>query len=226
MICTRSLSQQSICPSQHPQPSPSTVEETPSFPFLIMQQPLSPLSISDENTGLASNSDPYLLESTNEASGSNIDPTALRVVYSPSVCTSYSHAERPSITLTPDGINESEPEVNKPAIMVDTSPVQTSYIDIGRHSPVTSSLNRRRSTSINSQAFTNIPLSSLRRERALSFEERGTITGDVVFKAFPDRKWWNSIVVAKTALGIVSVAVVGNLIYTIVATARGNTPLN
>jgi len=36
----------------------------------------------------------------------------------------------------------------------------------------------------------------------------------LVFRAFPERKWFRSIVVAKIALGIVTCCVMGNLIYT------------
>lgn len=42
------------------------------------------------------------------------------------------------------------------------------------------------------------------------------------FKAFPQRRWWKSPVVAKVTLGFVTAVVVGNLIYAIVATARGH----
>jgi hypothetical protein len=212
-----------------PPSTPNAIEETPSSPFLIVNRPP---SISEENTGLDPDPDPSVSENANEASGSNLDPTALRVVYSPAVSRSgsisRSHAERPSITLTPEGNNESEPEVDKQTIKVDTSSarLQASSIDVSPHSPTSSILNRRRSTSINSQTFTNTSLQSPRRERTLSFEERGAIPRGVVFKAFPDKNWWNSIVVAKIALGVVSVAVLGNLIYSIVETAKGNSPLS
>lgn len=48
----------------------------------------------------------------------------------------------------------------------------------------------------------------------------------VVFKSFLDKKWWNNIVVAKTSLVCVSVAVLENFVYSIVDTVRLNSPLS
>ncbi|KAL7272460.1 hypothetical protein RUND412_004727 [Rhizina undulata] len=45
------------------------------------------------------------------------------------------------------------------------------------------------------------------------------------FKAFPEEKWIRSMVVAKVSLAVVTCSVLGNFIYTIVETAKGNSPL-
>lgn len=62
-------------------------------------------------------------------------------------------------------------------------------------------------------------LGSSNRRRRLTIEEVAEEADEngndiTVFKAFPETRFWNSIVIAKIALGIVTVAVLGNLIYT------------
>lgn len=110
--------------------------------------------------------------------------------------------------------------------------LRASSIENRSKSPTLSTLTRRRSRSAsnrsntiseNQQTSGLSPTHSITRRRTLSFEERAT---PVTFKAFTEKKRWKSLVVAKVALGITSGAVLGNLIYTIIGTAKGNNPLS
>ena len=175
-------------------------------------------------------------QSNQDVSDSSLDPSSipLRVVYSPAVSRSGSvtQTDRPSIALTRRDSSdntqiihtessESEPRIrsnsfearsqhdstihrrnlshnNSAELTIDEAPSLTENRTLARPTTVLGSSNRHRRLTI--------------EEVAEESDENGNdIT---VFKAFPDRRWWNSIVVAKIALGIVSVAVLGNLIYT------------
>ena len=52
-------------------------------------------------------------------------------------------------------------------------------------------------------------------------EAANTSVPNTSFKAFPQKRWWKSLMVAKATLGFVSMVVVGNLIYAIITTAKG-----
>lgn len=209
--------------------SPHSTEDIPSPPILVVHPPSSIVDGQIESHGSASSSD---------IADSNLDQTALRIVYSPTVSRSgsisHSHAEQPSITITPNDDPDYETGISKETTAVGTTltRLRASSINIQPHSPSHSGTLRSRSgsnrSSSHSQTCTSTPLEnhqSANQRRSLSFEERGVMVQEVVFKAFPDKKWWKSLVVAKIALGVVTAAVLGNLAYTIVDTARGNSPL-
>jgi hypothetical protein len=94
---------------------------------------------------------------------------------------------------------------------------------------------RRNSTLSNTEGRVpdiRVPSPSLERPNNISPTERTSLQdrdeedlSPPHFVAFQDRKWLREIFVAKAALTIVTLCVLGNLIYTIIQTAKGNNPL-
>jgi hypothetical protein len=163
-----------------------------------------------------------------EGSGSGMDLSSipLRVVYSPAVSRSPSighstHSQRPSMSSNRemDPI-DSDPEQMIPLTSV--SPTSPSF-----ESPFLSEnqLHRRRNSAASSTEgripAISIPPPSLGPQDNLSPTERTSLQqGDEEdlspphFVAFRDRKWLREIVVAKIALAVVTLCVLGNLVYT------------
>ncbi|RFU30942.1 hypothetical protein B7463_g5397, partial [Scytalidium lignicola] len=174
-----------------------------------------------------------------EASGSGLDPSSipLRVVYSPAVSRNpsighTSNSPKPSVLSNVESASESVEQLLPPTSISPTSPsIEASFLSNNQV------VRRRSLTASNIEAglpTINAPSSPLRSASSprsptegTSIQEQGY--GDdrspPVFMAFPERKWLQKIVVAKIALAIVTCCVLGNLVYTIVETARGNSPL-
>jgi hypothetical protein len=171
-----------------------------------------------------------------DISGSSLDPSSipLRVVYSPAVSRSgsVSQTDRPSILLSHHDSSD-----NTQIIRMDSSQsgprIRSNSFEVR---PQQGNTVHRRNLSRNNSAGSttdeavsptentlptrqSIALGSSNRRRRLTIEEVAEESDEngtdiTVFKAFPDRRWWNSVAVAKVALGIVTAAVLGNLIYT------------
>jgi hypothetical protein len=165
---------------------------------------------------------------------------------------SHSHTDRPSIVLTHSDTQNSQiiPSIdeNSPARHRSNSFEARSQADgnitrRSRHnstaSPSASNASNDNSLQvvINSARIQSPSLGSSNRQRRLTIEEVANEplhysheyenehgTGEV-FRAFPEKTYWKGTVVARVMLGVVSCCVLGNLIYTIVETARGQSPL-
>jgi hypothetical protein len=171
----------------------------------------------DKNEFKLSESEIDLAESGGQSSGSHLDPSIpLRVIYSPSV------SREPSIGHRPSSGSHSRPSTTSntetdPA----TLPPQTITDEESLQQLPLPQIRGRRSSTVSNPAsqyprqnrFLNWFRSGqrTRRRASQSFEaERET----PVFVAFPERKWFRSIKLAKVALAITTCAVLGNLIYT------------
>ena len=173
--------------------------------------------------------------SAQDVSGSSLDPSSipLRVIYSPSVSRSgsVSQADQPSILLTqPESGDDSQliPTESSPSgsrirsNSFEVRPQQDGAVhrrNLSRNNSTESTTNEvALPTESATQARQAVVLGSSNRRRRLTIEEvaeeSDEIANDVVvFKAFADRKWWNSLVAAKIALAIVTAAVMVNLVY-------------
>lgn len=170
-----------------------------------------------------------------DISGSSLDPSSipLRVVYSPAVSRSGSvtQTDRPSILLSRHGSSdntqiirtdsaESGPRIRSNSFEV--RPQQDSTMhrrNLSRNNSAESTVVLPSPTENSIAARPSTILGSSNRRRRLTIEEVAEEADEngndiTVFKAFPETRFWNSIVIAKIALGIVTVAVLGNLIYT------------
>jgi hypothetical protein len=157
-----------------------------------------------------------LADSGGLASGSHLDPSIpLRVIYSPSVSREPSIGHRPSI-----GSYSTSTASNREADIAAILPL-TIADEESPQQPQFSIAGSRRNSTISNPAnqyprqnrFLNwLPSNQRPRRRASQSFEAERITP--VFVAFPERKWFRSIRLAKVALAIVTCAVLGNLIYT------------
>ena len=148
-----------------------------------------------------------------EGSTSAIDPSdfPLRVVYSPTVSRNPSIGNlspRPSISIPPKGGADLENQVQ------------------GENSELKIETETQGSSSLPSPTLSLRPPSQIGSPtRRLSFQEamssisfqvqepNGEDHSVLIFKAFPEKKWLRSTVVAKISLVIVACCVVANLIY-------------
>jgi hypothetical protein len=158
-----------------------------------------------------------LAESGGQSSGSHLDPSIpLRVIYSPSVSREPSIGHRSSIGSHSRPSTTSNIETD-----LATLPPQTITDEESPRQLQLPSTRSRRSSTVSNPANQYPRRSRLlnwlrssqrtRRRASQSFEaERET----PVFVAFPERKWFRSIALAKVALAVTTCAVLGNLIYT------------
>lgn len=175
-----------------------------------------------------------------EDTGSTPEPSPmpLRVVYSPAVMRNPSF-RRSSQIQTPSLVTNIEtdlgsyveiPYAASSALLSSEArlPSQSNVYRSSRHNSTTSNIEARLPAvdlRTRSSESTRSPATTL---AANAVQEAGYEEDDraiPLFKAFVERRWFRSIIFAKFALGIVACSVLGNLIYTIIETARGNNPL-
>lgn len=164
-------------------------------------------------------------EEQQEGSSSNLDPNSipLRVIYSPSVSRSASigHSDRPSIVISHEDDLDNDVQVQSPDD--DTAQVQSfqaaSFSDsrIHRRSRTNSNVSHIEGRGSASNPPSPIVQRSSSPTGRLAFEESGRrdhLHAPSVFVAFAETKWFRPMFAAKTILGFVICAVLGNLIYT------------
>jgi hypothetical protein len=189
-------------------------------------------SFAEKNLTKASDNEMDLAKSSEHASGSNssLDPSVpLRVIYSPSVSRQPSIGHRSSISSHsvqrsrgPHGDIVDADDTARPARNTDTDsgdlsieipsalhPRSSSPPRESIHSPV---LSPRSGVFSRFSKLLKLPHSSQRTRIVSDDDHRDRPIP--IFRAFPERKWINSEVIAQAALGIVLCAVLGNLIYT------------
>lgn len=172
-----------------------------------------------------------------DASESSLEHSSipLRVVYSPAVSRSGSvtQTDRPSIVLShhdgsgddtqiiPTDSSPSTSRARANSYQVRSQPESNVQRRNLSRNNSTDSATRTLSTATehNAQPPQTIILGSYNRHRRLTIEEvaeepDAQSTDSRVFKAFPESRWWKGLVVARVALAIVALAVLGNLFYT------------
>lgn len=138
----------------------------------------------------------------------------LRVIYSPSVSRepSIGHSHRPSfVSNRTDEVARDgrPPELDRD--FSETSAIQPNSTIRSRQNSIATNISRTSQASHRHYSINPMSPSNLRTE-PLEIDEE--IASTPIFIAFPRSKWFNSIVIAKVALAIVTSAVLGNLIYT------------
>lgn len=171
----------------------------------------------DKNEFKLSESEIDLAESGGQSSSSHLDPSIpLRVIYSPSVSREPSIGHRPSSGShsRPSTTSNRETDLATLASQVVTDEEPPQQLQLPQ--------NRSRRSSTVSNPATQYPQQNrflnwfrsgqrARRRGSQSFEVEREAP---VFMAFPERKWFRSIALAKVALAVTTCAVLGNLIYT------------
>ena len=173
--------------------------------------------------------------SAQDFAGLSIEPSAipLRVIYSPSASrrSSVSQEDQPTIFLT-------QHETSDEALLIPTesspsgSRIRSNSFEARPRQD--GSLHRRNLSRNNSTELTAVELAlptestsqarptavlgSSNPRRRLTIEEVAEGSDEignnrVVFKAFPERKWFNSLIVAKIMLVVVTTVVMSNLVY-------------
>ena len=208
-----------------PENDAASDDEAPTSPLLVVYSPpVSRRGSFAQPESSSKKSDEVDITDMGQGSGS-LDPSSipLRVVYSPAVSRSgsigaASQGERPSIVLSRDNEPGSESLVHEPDAVSATTPSfeaqpfsENQAYRRSRHNSTASNMESR---SPPNSRRPSLP-SPMRNRRLTGLEEaREEDRTTPVFKAFPERNWFRSILVAKIALGIVTCCVLGNLIYT------------
>lgn len=210
-------------------------ESDPRFPYHVPTSPLlvvhsPPISrrgsLVNGTSATKSSNEVDGADGWQEGPGSNLDlnSTPLRVIYSPSVSRSGSvgHSERPSIVITQDDDSGTDAQVVSPED--ESAPAGSFQAPSSRESNI---YRRGRNNSNASNTASGVPRNntslpaaagrSSSPARRLAFEESGYrehLHAPPVFVAFPQTKWIRPMLAAKSILGFVCCAVLGNLIYT------------
>ncbi|KUJ07081.1 uncharacterized protein LY89DRAFT_789882 [Mollisia scopiformis] len=183
-----------------------------------------------ENASKKSNEAIDVADLGQESSSSGLDPSSipLRVVYSPAVSRnpSIGHgSQRGTAISNSDLPSESTEEILIPSHLAPNAPSLEAQRSSEGHT-----LRRRSSTASRDNTRSSYQPSSNPNappERSFSQErDRDEEHIQGVFKALPRRKWLPETLLARICLAIVTCCVLGNLIYTIVETARGHSPLS
>jgi hypothetical protein len=209
----------------------TAIYDTPSSHVIVVTSPPRSRSGSfanDECYTNESDEENDFANSGPEDTGSALDASSMpvRVIYSPAVTRSISF-RRNSHIQTSSLVSNTEADLGNyveipplasaalPSLGAPLSPQRQVYRS-SRHNSIVSNIEAsptivdrrtRSSQSTSSSATTR----AANTEQEAGYEENDHTTP--LFKAFPERKWFRSIVFAKLALGIVTCSVLGNLTY-------------
>jgi hypothetical protein len=210
----------------------TAIYDAPSSQVIVVTSPPRSRSGSvanDECNTKESDEENDFANSGQEDTRSALDASSMpvRVIYSPAVSRNISFRRNPHIQ-TSSLVSDTETDLGNyvaipssasaalPPLGAPLSPQRQIHRN-SRHNSFTSNIEASPTTidrrTRSSQSTSNPATArAANDEQEAGYEENDHTTP--LFKAFPERRWFRSIVVAKLALGIVTCSVLGNLAYT------------